>query len=268
MAEEQAQYRTVIADSGELNYTKRVLIGVPVTGILRVEWVQARYGQIIPVNWSHVETMQWMDSLMPLRYVVDDAQNLIVKAAVEGDFEWLLLYEHDVCPPPDAFIRLNQYMRDEIVPVVSGLYYTRNRPSEPLVFRGRGNSVFLDWELGDKVYVDGLPTGFLLIHGSILKLMWNESPEYAVRNMLGQSTVVRRVFETPRKMEQDPETRAIMALNGTSDLYWCDRVMSEDVLRRAGWGKYVDGLEDQRYPFLIDTNLFCRHINIDGTQFP
>ena len=27
-------------------------------------------------------------------------------------------------------------------------------------------------------------------------------------------------------------------------------------------------LEDERYPFLVDTNLFCRHIEMDGRQFP
>src|SRR3989304_9122837 len=145
------EYRTIIDDSGNPGYINRILIGIPSTGSKRDEWVQARYGQLIPMNWAEVEMMQWMNSFMPLRYQVADAQNLIIKTAIEKDFEFLLLYEHDVLPPPNAFVTLNRYMREEKVPIVSGLYYSRSRPSEPLVFRGRGNGVFTGWEMGDIV---------------------------------------------------------------------------------------------------------------------
>ena len=56
--------------------------------------------------------------------------------------EWLFLLEHDnVLAANDAFVRLNTYMRGAKYPVVSGLYFTRGYPSEPLVYRGRGNSL-------------------------------------------------------------------------------------------------------------------------------
>ena len=76
------------------------------------------------------------------------------------------------------------------VPVVSGLYFTRGYPSEPLVYRGRGNGYYGDWRIGDKVWADGVPTGCLLIHCSILRAMWKDSEEYQVS---GQT--LRRVFE-------------------------------------------------------------------------
>ena len=95
-------YRTIVEDSGNPGYVNRILIGVPVTGMVRIEWVQARYGQMIPVNWSQVEVFQFIDGYLPYRYQVDEAQNLIAKIAIDKDFEWLLLYEHDVCPQPNA----------------------------------------------------------------------------------------------------------------------------------------------------------------------
>ena len=96
------EYRIITDDSGNPRYVNRLLVATPTTGLVRMEWVAARYGQIIPCNWSQVQMNQFMHGYIPIRYQVADAQNLIVRAAVEGDFEWLLLLEHDTMPPPDA----------------------------------------------------------------------------------------------------------------------------------------------------------------------
>jgi hypothetical protein len=145
--------------------------------------------------------------------------------------------------------------------VVSGLYYSRSRPSEPLIYRGRGNSYYGDWKQGDLVWADGVPTGLLLIHNSIIKAMHNESPEY-----LYKGKTLRRVFETPRKLWFDPQSNTQITQTGTSDLWWCDRVMKGDYLRKAGWGKFAD--EHPEFPFLVDTNIFASHVDIDGTVYP
>jgi len=252
-------YRTIIQDSGDPGYINRLMIATPTTGLVRIEWVQARYGQTIPVNWSFVQMNQYLNTFIPLRYQVADAQIMIVKAFIEQDMEWLLLIEHDTIMPPDALLRFNTYIREEKVPIVSGLYYTRSRPSEPLVFRGRGNSFFGDWELGDKVWCDGVPTGCLLVHGGILREMWNDSEEYAI----GPHTT-RRVFNTPQKAWFDPEHLQFNAQTGTSDLEWCTRIMKGNYFEKAGWHDYAD----KEFPFLIDTEIFCRHINPDGEMFP
>lgn len=253
------KYRTIVNDSGDPGYVNRLLCATPTTGLVRIEWVQARYGQVVPVNWSMVTMQQFINSFIPLRYQVADAQNLIVKEVITGDFEWLLLIEHDTLLPPDAFVRFNKYMRDADTPVVSGLYYTRSRPSEPLVFRGRGNSFFGDWGLGDCVWCDGVPTGCLLIHGGLLRAMWAEAEEYQIGN---QTT--RRVFDTPRNLWYDPATEQFNTACGTSDLDWCTRVMKGDYFKKSGWDSY-HGME---FPFLVDTNIFCRHIDMNGMQYP
>lgn len=253
------EYKIIVDDSGYTSYTNRLLIATPTTGLVRIEWVSARYGQIIPANWSMVQLTQYLASYIPLRYQVADAQNLIVKEFIERDFEWLLLIEHDTILPSDGFLRFNEYIRNEDTPIVSGLYYTRSHPSEPLVYRGRGTSYYTNWEMGEKVWVDGVPTGCLLIHGGILRTMWAESEPYTVA---GKNT--RRVFDTPQRVWFDPETEQFNTTNGTSDLEWCSRVMRGDFFAKSGWSKY----QDMEYPFLIDTNIFCKHINPDGEQFP
>lgn len=254
-------YRTIINDSGDPGYVNRLLVGTASTGLVRIEWHQARNGQIIPANWSRVDMIQYMNSYIPLRYQVADAQNLIVAAAIAGDFEWLLLYEHDMLPQADALLRLNEYMRGEKVPVVSGLYFTRSRPSEPIIYRGRGNSFYTDWKFGDKVWVDGVPTGFLLIHMGVIREMWKD---LADREYTLNGTKVRPVFETPNQAWIDPETGMFNTKGGTSDLEWCTSVIKGNYLAKAGWTKY----KDDPYPFLIDTNIFLKHINTNGEQFP
>lgn len=259
--------RIQVDDSGTDSYLNRILVAHPVTGLVRVEWFQSVRGQIIPVNWGQVNYTAGIPTYMPLRYLVADAQNMIVKVAVEKDFEWLLLWEHDVLAPPDAFIKLNNYMRDPQFPVVSGLYWTRGRPSEPLIFRGRGNGAYLDWEPGDLVYCDGVPTGFLLIHMGLLRLMWEESETYQIPYGNSRPTT-RRIFDTPRQVWQNPVTGDMSTKTGTSDLEWCTRMMEGDYFRRAGWNDYMDSLEDERNPFVVDTSIACKHINPNGEQFP
>jgi len=249
-------------DSGDPGYVNRILVATPCTGNVRAEWVQARIGVITPVNWSQVQSLEFLTGYMTLRYQVADAQNLIVKHAIDMDFEWLLFWEHDVIPPPDAILKLNRYILDEEVPIVSGLYYTRSRPSEPLVFRGRGTTFYGKWKMGDKVWVDGLPTGFLLVHMGILREMWNDSAEYVPNKQKG--IITRRVFETPRDFWFEPVNGQYNMLTGTSDLYWCDRVIEGEYFKKAGWTK----IGRKKYPFLIDTNIFCRHIETNGELFP
>jgi len=201
---------------------------------------------------------------VPTGYLVANAQNIAVQTVVSQDFEWLFLHEDDVVLPPDAFMKINSYIRKADVPVVSGLYFLKANPTEPILYRGRGNSYFDGFKIGRKVWVDGVPTGCLLIHCSLLKLMYEESEEYTVPQ--GVSTLtIRKVFETPAKTWYDPESTQYMSQMGTSDLNWCDRVMKDNVLKRAGWPK----IARKKYPFLCDTKILCKHIDLStGKTYP
>ena len=94
--------------------------------------------------------------------------------------------------------------------------------------------------------------------------MWDESPEYQALGV-----ITRRVFETPRKTWSDPQhPERLGNKTGTSDLDWCNRVMEGDYIRRAGWEKYWDELEEPEYPFILDTRIFAKHTNPNGEMFP
>lgn len=254
-----SQEKITIVKSGK-NPKNRILIGTATLGIVRMEWAATRWGQIIPCNWTSGYAQIGLHTMIPMHYLVAEAQNICVQEVIDKNYEWLFFHEDDVMLPPDMFLKLNDYIRKGDTPIVSGLYYTKSNPSEPLVYRGRGNSFYDDWNRGDKVWVDGVPTGCLLIHSSILKALYDESEEYVALNKK-----VRKVFETPRKVWYDPETHKHEGAIGTSDLYFCDRIMDNDILKKAGWKK----LARRKYPFLIDTTLFCKHIDLNsGKQYP
>jgi len=239
----------------------RILIATPTLGNIRMEWAAARWSQIIPCNWGAAFGQFGAYQHFPMGYLVAEAQNIAVHVAVEQNFEWLLLHEDDVILPLDAYSTLNIHMREAKYPIISGLYYLKGYPTEPIIYRGRGNGPFTKFKIGDKVWVDGVPTGCLLIHESIFRLMWKESIMYEA----AKGTLVKKVFETPSKVFRDPETGLYKGECGTSDLYWCDRVMKENVLKRAGW----KDIAKKQYPFLVDTNIFCKHIDFaSGTQYP
>lgn len=243
---------------------KRILIGIPMTGLVRSEWMIARYGQVIPCNWSQVDSIQWLNAWSPIDFMVADARNVLACQCVEQGFEWLFFIDHDVVLPPITIIKMNDRMIKGEVPIWSGLYFTKSKPSEPLIYRGRGNGYFPDWKLGDEVWVDGLPMGCTMIHRSILQALYADSEEYLIPGGSGPDLAVRKIFETPAKVWFAPELRTWYTVTGTEDLRFCTRIMNEGIFKKAGWDEY----EDKEFPFLIDTSIFCRHIDFDGIQYP
>lgn len=246
-------------DKNKGNWVNRILVGTPTTGNVRMEWVNARYSQTIPTNWSHVDVQQWMSPYIPLGYQVADAENLIAKACVEGDFEWLLFLEHDNVLPPGAMVKINEYMIKGDEPVVAGLYFTKSVPPEPLVYREKGKGYFADWKLGEKVRVRGLPFGFTLISGKLIKELWKDAPEYNVNG-----TITRRVFNAPNSVTYDDQEIGWFTNAGTSDLDFCNKIIVEGYLERAGFPKH----QKMENPFIVDTTIFVKHIDNQGVMYP
>ena len=134
-------------DKNEGAWMNRILVATPSTGIIRMEWALNRYGQSMPTNWSKIDIIQWISAYAPTGYMLADAENLIAKAVVEGNFEWFLSWEEDNIPPLDAFVRLNEYMTKGTVPIVSGLYFTKSHPPEPILYRGKGTGSYRDFKM-------------------------------------------------------------------------------------------------------------------------
>ena len=79
-----------LAQGSEDLWKKRIFMFTPSTGLVRMEWVQSRYSQIIPTNWSMVDVIQFLNPFVSIGYQLADAQNLMAKHVVEGDYEWVI----------------------------------------------------------------------------------------------------------------------------------------------------------------------------------
>ncbi len=239
---------------------KRILIGIPMTGLLRAEWHLSYVSQVTPCNWSQAVAAQILDHLSPLEFLVADARNIITDQAVKNNFEWLFFIDHDVCLPYNTLLKWNARMRKGDIPIFGGLYFTRSVPAEPLVYRGQGNSFYDKWKLGDEVWVTGMGLGCTVLSVKLLKAVWEDSEEYQVQPGIRP----RRVFETPSTAFVDPETGALQTFTGTEDLAFYDRVMKGEYFKKAGWAK----IQKRKNPILCDTSIFCTHIGFDGIRYP
>lgn len=237
----------------------RIMVGIPMTGLLRAEWVIARYGQVIPCNWAQADMIQFLDQYSPLRYSVADARNIIANAAVEQNFEWLFFVDHDTILPQGTVLKLNERMIKNNVPVWSGLYFTKSVPAEPLVYRDFGRGYFADWKIGDEVWVKAVPMGCTMINVKLLKVMYDEAEEYNVGGRM-----LKKIFDTPAKIFYDVDTLLAGAITGTEDINWCQRVVKDKIFEKAGFPEY----QEKENPFLVDTSIFCKHIDAHGRQYP
>ena len=71
-------------------FNKRFFIATPTLGTVRMEWVQGRFGQTISCNFSLVDWHSFMNPYQPVGFQLADAENLAVKAFIEGGFQWFL----------------------------------------------------------------------------------------------------------------------------------------------------------------------------------
>lgn len=250
---------TIVKNKGPLQ--RRILIGVPTLGVVRIEWDIHRRGQVIPINWSVGEvTANHLPETIGMGYHTADAQNVCLERAYLDKYEWLLLWEDDVLAPFDSLLKLSVHMEKMEAPIISGLYYSKSEPCWPLVFRGRGNGAYRNFKTGDQVWCDGVPTGFFLMHSSVFRYLWENSPDY----QLPDGRKIKQVFRFPRDSWFDPEQDRYFSEMGTSDLALCDRIRKQNVLTRAGW----KDLAKKPYPFLCDTSIYAQQIDLQGKMYP
>jgi hypothetical protein len=93
--------------------------------------------------------------------------------------------------------------------------------------------------------------------------MKKDVPVKRIKTMTGADAVVSEYFVTPAECRQN-ELGQWMSLSGTEDLYWCKLVAEGDYITKAGWPK----VGKKEHQFLIDTNIFCRHIDTNGVMYP
>lgn len=113
----------------------RTFIAIPCMDMVHTDFFRSCVG--MEVN----DYVQWTTAQNSLIY---DARNKLVEMAIDGDFDRILWLDSDMIFDRYLFRRLSEHL-DQGREMVSGLYFTRKPPIQPVIYR--------------KLHRDPLPTG-------------------------------------------------------------------------------------------------------------
>ena len=137
-----------------------VLLGIPTLEKrpLSWGWVENQYSISFPLGTS-------MSRLRVQDAYVDEARNALVAKALEIGADYLFMVADDVYVPGNAF----KQMWSHKAPIVTGVYWTKEYPTMPYLWRGLLKGPFLDWKVGEYLPVDFAGCDCLLVHTDVFR---------------------------------------------------------------------------------------------------
>ncbi len=95
---------------------------------------------------------------------IAEARNELMKSAVQENCDFIFFVGDDVLVPQDALNMLLQRLWDhEDIAMVTGMYWTKQWPTQPYIWRGQQRGPYLDWKHGEFFQVDYAGCDCLLI---------------------------------------------------------------------------------------------------------
>lgn len=198
---------------------KTVLMAVPTRGMVSMEWAMALRHLYIPAGVTL--EVQGLAGLP-----IDDMRNEFVATFLKGNYDYLFFNDDDTLLPPKALERLLERDLD----VVSGLYYRRVTPIEPVAMvddpsvGGTGIRCIKEYGIG-LMPVDYVGAGCLLISRKVL-----ETVEY------------------PWFFWARNDPRVLIPERISEDLYFCRKA------REAG------------FSIFLDASIRCLHVGMGKGQ--
>jgi hypothetical protein len=187
-------------------------IGRPVSA----EWAIALASQNYPLNLTHALYAVGGES-------TDVARNKAVEYALQKKSNYIWFLDDDVQTPFFAVRQLIYTLEQSQAMVVGGIYCRKGDPTEPVVYRGKGQGAFWKWKVNTVFEVDGIGAGCMMVKTEIFKHL--EKPYF--------------------KTVDDFITEGTNTSNAsTEDLYFCNKV------RQAG------------FQILADAHVICNHWDI------
>lgn len=211
-------------------------IAIPTMGQHSFLFTQSLLGGISPSNFS-----------MQLRFMpgleVGRARNLLIQEAMAAGAKYLMFRDEDTIAPANLAPALVYHMEHHAGwTFCGGLYSTKSRPAEPLVYKEWGQGPFWDFKKGEMVPVLYTGMGASIIRLSDLenlptKVYQEKSP------WSGQVVDVREYFRTN---------------SGTGEV-------RNGEARKQGHTEdafFFSLLEDAGLKSYVDTNLLCGHYDV------
>jgi len=142
-----------------MNITPLIAIGIPTYGRITMKWSNARHSIALPLGTSSM-TITLDDS-----GDIAAKRNLICKEALEKGADYIFMLGDDVIIPGNAVLQMLSRKKD----LCTGVYWTKNNPTHPYIWKGLQRGPYMDWKAGEFFEVDFAGCDCLLIKTEILR---------------------------------------------------------------------------------------------------
>lgn len=226
-------------------------IGVPSFGMVSLYWAARLLALRMPFNTvARYFYVTGHEVGMARNQIVHLARQIRGTGPGELRCTHLLFLDDDVLFHPDLLIRLLSHDR----PMVSGLYYTKTREAQPLMFKGDYQGVATDWKHGDLVDVSAHGMGLCLINLDVFDEIDNaegDEVDGITSRMLPRDARGYPAFFTTTRDGRVPGNHGIT--NQTEDAHFCRLARAVGVqpvvdTSAAAFGFHFDGATQRGYP--------------------
>jgi len=150
-------------------------VGICHREVTTIEWALAFRQLQLP---SHI-------FILSSHFPIDLSRNSLANTILQHNCKWIFMLDTDVCPPPDAVMRL----LSRNMPIVSGLYWMKQPPYAPVAMRRvpqpqpdgsvkMALSPVAGWVPGELLEVDVVGMGCCLIHSRVLRAFQEKGMPY------------------------------------------------------------------------------------------
>jgi predicted SAM-dependent methyltransferase len=126
-----------------------IALGIPTWGKVSITWARAYRHLGGPLGSTCVE-------LEPVvGRPIAEARNTLMAQAIASGAEFLYMHGDDVLAPGNSLSAMLTRMRNHPeISLLTGVYWTREWPTSPYLWRGMQKGPFLDWKCGELIQVD------------------------------------------------------------------------------------------------------------------
>lgn len=176
-------------------------------------------GQQIPINFS-------ICTLTIENQEIGDARNAAVKYARQIGAEYIFFRDNDTLATPDSLSTLFSLRAD----IAGGIYYAKQWPSEPLVFKYPQMGGYKNWRFGDVIECDAIGMGCCLVKTAV----FDKIPEPWFRTVRGAPELGGDIaFDWAEKQMEGILNPDAIHGDMTEDIYFCLKA------KRAGFKVYA-----------------------------
>lgn len=138
-----------------------VLVGIPTllkTRPLSWEWADSFAALGFPLGASCTKQRIYGE-------YVADARNALVKIMLQCNADYLMFIGDDVIVPPNLFSLLWRHRQH----IVTGMYWTKQYPTEPYIWKDLLKGPYMDWKVGEFFELTWAGCDALLVHKDVFK---------------------------------------------------------------------------------------------------